>query len=286
MDQNIRKKLLFVFALLLGMCCYSQSNDAIKIWPGAVPGENGPKHEPVVTPDTSRNITRLTDITDPALIVFKPDEAKNNGCGIIICPGGGYSILAIDLEGYEVATWLNQLGYTAFVLQYRVPGKKSGALSDLQRALRIIRSNSDKWKLDPAKLGVMGFSAGGSLAARASTRFDVTEYAKIDQIDSVSCRPDFALLIYPAYLDAGQNRSLTPELTVTDNTPPMFIFVAADDSHANSSLVMTTALQNAKVPVELHVLPFGGHGFGIRKGNVAAETWPTYAETWLKNIIN
>jgi len=284
MIQDVRKKLLLIFALLLGIYCYSQTNDTIKIWQGAVPGEKDPKHKPVVTPDKSKNTTRLTDVTDPAIVVFKPEGSKNNGCGIIVCPGGGYSILAIDKEGYEVATWLNQIGYTAFVLQYRVPNKKSGALSDIQRALRIIRSQSDCWKLDPTKLGVLGFSAGGSLAARASTRFEVTEYSKIDTNDSISCRPDFALLIYPAYLDNGENRSLTPELTVSKNTPPMFIFVAADDFYANSSLVMTTALRDAKVPVELHVLPIGNHGFGIRKGNVAAETWPIYAEAWLKNI--
>ena len=280
----MKLKLILIFAFSLSIFSYAQTNDTIYLWKDTVPSEKSPKHKPVIMADHSKNVTRLTDVTDPAFVVFKPGASKNNGCGIIVCPGGGYGILAIDLEGYEVASWLNKLGYTAFVLQYRVPNKKSGALSDIQRAMRIIRSNSDSWKLNPTKLGVMGFSAGGSLSARASTRFDVNEYSKIDKIDSISCRPDFALLIYPAYLDEGENRSITPELTVSRNTPPMFIFTAADDSYANSALVMATALRDAKVPVELHVLPVGGHGYGLRKGNVAAETWPKYAEVWLKNI--
>ena len=282
MRQNMRLKLVLIFALSLGTLCYSQTNDTIYLWQGAVPGEKSPKHKPVVTANKSGNVTRLTNVTNPLFVVFKPKASKNNGCGIIVCPGGGYSILAIDKEGYEVAKWLNKLGYTAFVLQYRVPNNQTGALSDIQRAMRIIRSKADIWKLNATKLGVMGFSAGGSLSALASTRFEVDAYSKMDSTDTISCRPDFALLIYPAFLDKGENRSLTPELTVSKNTPPMFIFTAADDGYANSALVMTTALRDAKVPVELHILPYGGHGYGLRKGNVAAETWPKYAEVWLK----
>jgi len=280
----MKLKFIVNFALTLSTLCFSQTNDSIYIWQGAVPGEKNPKHKPVVTANKNGNVTRLTNITNPVFEIFKPKASKNNGCGIIVCPGGGYSILAIDKEGSEVAKWLNKLGYTAFVLQYRVPNNQTGALSDIQRAIRIIRSKAENWKLDVAKLGVIGFSAGGSLSALVSTRFDVDAYSKIDNTDTISCRPDFALLIYPAYLDKGENRQLTPELTVSKNTPPMFIFTAADDGYANSALVMTTALRDAKVPVELHVLPVGGHGYGLRKGNVAAETWPKYAEEWLKNI--
>ena len=264
---------------------YTNPSDTIFLWQGQVPGETGEKHPPIQTDNNSNNVIRLTDITDPAIIVFKPKANTRNGAGIIVCPGGGYNILAMNLEGYEIAEWLNQLGYTAFVLQYRVPKKQEGALMDIQRAIRIVRSKADVWGIDPGKLGVLGFSAGGSLCARASTRFNEETYPGSDDIDRLSCRPDFSVLIYPAYLDQGENRSLTPELTITPETPPMFIFGTADDRWANSTLVMATALRDAKIPVELHLLPRGGHGYGLRTGNKAAETWPVLVETWL-NIVN
>ena len=274
---------LFVFLMFMGSS--AQQKVIIKLWPGAVPGETEAKHEPVVTDNKSGNVTRITDITDPAMIVFPASTDNNNGAGVVVCPGGGYSILAIDKEGYEIAEWLNKLGFTAAVLQYRVPKKQEGALQDVQRAIRIMRSKASKWNLNPDKLGVMGFSAGGSLSARASTLYDEKIYPKVDEKDDLSCKPDFALLIYPAYLDQGENRSLTPELKVNKNTPPTFIFQAADDRLANSSLVYASALRDADVPVELHLVPKGGHGFGMRPGNEAAETWPGLAEKWLKKVI-
>ncbi len=272
-------------AFLLFLGSSAQQKVIIKLWPGDVPGETEAKHEPVQTDNTSGNVTRITDITDPGMIVFPASADNNNGAGVVICPGGGYSILAIDLEGYEIAQWLNDLGFTAAVLQYRVPKKQEGALQDVQRALRIIRSKAGKWNLDPNKLGVMGFSAGGSLSARASTLYNETTYPKVDAADELSCRPDFTMLIYPAYLDKGENRSLTPELKVDENTPPTFIFQTADDHVGNSSLVYATALRDAKVPVELHILPEGGHGYGLRQGSEAAETWPKLAEKWLKKLF-
>jgi acetyl esterase/lipase len=258
---------------------------AIYVWPDEVPGETEAKHLPVIQPVTAGNDIWLTDVTNPVLNVFKPQESVNNGAAVIVCPGGGYNILAIKNEGYEIAEWLNKLGFTAFVLQYRVPDKRAGALNDIQRAIRIVRSKADKLKFDPEKIGVIGFSAGGSLCARASTLFSNDSYTKIDDIDALSSRPNFTLLIYPAYLDKGENRSLTPELTIGSDTPPMFIFGTADDRVGNSSLVMTTALRDAKIPVELHFLPKGGHGYGLREGNIAGETWPVLAERWLEKII-
>lgn len=266
---------------------YSQTVDTIYLWPDKVPGEKGPKHDPIQTENTSGDVIRLTDVTNPAIIVFKPEASLHNGAGVIVCPGGGYRILAMDKEGYEIAEWLNTLGFTAFVLQYRVPNKQKEALYDIQRAIKVIRSKAPEWRLNTSKLGVMGFSAGGGLSALASTRYNEVTYPKLDRMDSESCRPDFALLIYSAYLDKGVNRSLTPELLVDHNTPPMFIFGTADDSHGNSSLVMAAALRDQKVPVELHLLSEGGHGYGMRPGNVAAETWPALAEIWLeKTVIN
>ena len=273
---------LAVFMMILESS--AQQKVIIKLWPEAVPGETEAKHEPVKTDNTSGNVTRITDITDPAMVVFPASANNNNGAGVVVCPGGGYSILAIDKEGYEIAEWLNKLGFTAAVLQYRVPKKQEGALQDVQRALRIMRAKASKWNLNPEKLGVMGFSAGGSLSARASTLYNEKTYAKVDNVDDLSCRPDFALLIYPAYLDQGENRSLTPELKVDTNTPPTFIFQSADDRLANSSLVYAGALRDANVPVELHLVPTGGHGYGMRPGNEAAETWPGLAEKWMKNF--
>ncbi len=257
----------------------------IHLWPNEVPGENDPKHKAVKTDNTKNNVTRLTDVTDPTIEIFEPEASIKNGASIIVCPGGGYNILAIDLEGYEVAQWLNSLGYTAFVLQYRVPQKREGALMDVQRALKIVRSSATHWNLNPNKIGVLGFSAGASLAARASTNFTKETYPKNDSIDSFSSRPDFAVLIYPAYLDQGENNSITPELTLTKNTPPMFLFATADDPYANSALVMASSLRNNKNAVELHLLPNGGHGYGLRKGNYAAETWPILVEKWLEKNV-
>ena len=257
----------------------AQSRDTIYLWPGQVPGATEPKHDPIPTPDTSGGVIRVTDVTNPALIVFEPERSADNGNSIIVCPGGSYNYLAINKEGYEVAEWLNKLGFTAYVLQYRVPKKRDEAFCDIQRSIRIVRS---RLKGNAGKTGIIGFSAGGNLCARAGVDFAEESYTKADNIDSVSCRPDFALLIYPAYLDEGENRSLSPNLHINKNTPPMFIFQTADDSYGNSSLVMTTALRDNKIPVELHILSTGGHGYGLRSGNTAAETWPRLAETWLK----
>lgn len=266
--------------------CYAQDSSLIYLWPKKVPGEKEAKHPAKVTSNNDGDVIRLTDVTNPTLTIFSPDADKNNHAGIVVCPGGGYQILAINLEGYEIAHWLNTLGFTAFVLQYRVPDKKAGALQDVQRAIRLIRSKASKWNLDPDKLGVMGFSAGGSLSARISTEYDHNWYTPIDKADSLSAQPNFTLLIYPAYLDKGPQHSLTPELKINDQTPPMFIFQTADDPYGNSSLVMAAALRKAKVPVEMHLYPKGGHGYGLRPGNPAAEAWPSLAAKWLRRHVH
>jgi acetyl esterase/lipase len=269
-----RALLFFTFTLILnfGFC-----QDTIYLWPGNVPDETAPKHQPVISENKTGEVTRITDITNPALIVFKPNKNVQTNTSIIVCPGGAYQYLAIDKEGYEVADWLNSLGITAYVLQYRVLNKQTEALQDIQRAIRLVR-NIDSTQT----IGIMGFSAGGSLSALAATNFKRTTYQHIDLIDQISCRPDFAALIYPAYLDLGENKTLTPELTIGTETPPFFLFGTADDTYGNSSLVMTTALRNNKIPVELHIVPKGSHGYGLRKGNVAAETWPSLLQQWLK----
>jgi len=271
--------LLFMTTISLAA---AQQPTTIHIWPGAVPGETKPKSADLFSDDHGGNVTRIATVTDPVIEVFEPEGGNTNGIGVVVCPGGGYSILAIDLEGYEVAQWLNSLGITAYVLHYRVPDNPAGALIDAQRTLRLVRYNNVYQSSKLKKIGIMGFSAGGSLSARASTRYQDKIYEAVDVADGVSARPDFSILIYPAYLDQGSGKSLTPELRVDSKTPPMFIFETADDPYGNSALVMAGALRDNKVPVELHFLPAGGHGYGVRPGNPAAETWPGLAATWLK----
>lgn len=274
-----------MLSMTLASAAFAQkSRQVIHLWPGAVPGETQAKHPAVVTPDHRNHVIRLTDVTDPTLTVFQPPAGKRNGAGIVVCPGGAYSILAINLEGYEIARWLNKLGFTAFVLEYRVPQQQAGALQDVQRAMRYVRFHASEWKLNPQRLGVMGFSAGGSLSARISTLYGTDWYTPVDQADSVRSRPDFALLIYPAYLNLGPNGTLTPELKVTGQTPAMFLFQASDDHYGQSALVMGEALREAKVPFELHIDPHGGHGYGLRTGNPAAEHWPSLAQQWLEQF--
>jgi acetyl esterase/lipase len=280
------KQILICTLLLLSVSCLSQKKEVIYLWPGKVPGEVKEKLPPVIDTARKDDVLRYSEVTNPAFVAWPADPKLNNGAGVIICPGGAYRILSWDKEGTEIAAWLNRLGYSAFVLQYRVPEKKEGALQDAQRALRVIRQNAGKWNMDPEKTGIMGFSAGGSLSARTSTLFNKRTYVAVDAADSLSCRPDFTMLIYPAYLDQGENRSLTPELQLTNETPPMFIFQTSDDSYGNSALVMTTALRDAKLPVELHILPSGGHGYGLRPVNLAGTTWPQLAENWMNRILH
>jgi acetyl esterase/lipase len=281
----MKLKLVIFLLSVVTLNTYSQVPDTIYLWPGPVPGEAGPKSEPVLSPNNDRGVERISEVTNPDLIVFPAKAGEANGAAVIVSPGGGYNILAIDLEGIEIAKWLNSLGYTAFVLEYRVPRKRDGALQDLQRAIRIVRSRADEWKLDPDKIGVMGFSAGGSLSARAETRYNERTYKPVDKTDSISCRPSFGVLIYPAYLDEGPGHTLTPELNVNKDTPPTFLFATADDHYSNSVLIMAGALRGAKVPVELHLMPTGGHGYGLRKGNPAAEKWPGLAADWMAKTL-
>jgi len=277
--------ILMLLLSLISIGSFSQKKDIIYLWPGKVPGESKEKLDPVINNPEGDKIIRFSEVTNPLLELYLPDPSNKNGSAVIVCPGGGYKILAYDLEGTEIAAWLNKLGFVAFVLQYRVPDKKEGALQDAQRAIRLVRRDALKWGIDPEKIGIMGFSAGGSLSARASTLFNNRTYGPVDNADSLSCRPSFTMLIYPAYLDQGPNRSLTTELKLCDEVPPMYIFQTADDQYGNSALVMAQAMRDAKLPVELHLLPSGGHGYGLRPGKIAAETWPVLADKWLRNVV-
>ncbi|KQS37167.1 hypothetical protein ASG14_07005 [Pedobacter sp. Leaf194] len=261
----------------------AQTGKILQLWPGKVPGETEAKHAAqIYKANTSGvNIERISNITDPILRVYKP--LKNaNGAAVIICPGGGNKYLAINLEGTEIAEWLVAKGYLALVLEYRVPLKNQGSFQDIQRAVRLIRSNAYDWKLKSDRIGVMGFSAGGNLAAQATTGFKIKSYLGEDNIDSISCRPNFSILIYPGSL-TGSDKKLMSELLPSEETPPVFIFAASDDQYG-IPFQFSQELRNKKLPFELHVVPKGGHGYGIRKGNPAAESWPGLLDKWLTGL--
>lgn len=276
--------LLTIICCVLTMNTFAQSKQIIKIWPGSVPGETKAKHPAEAAADTSRNVKRITNITDPQLTVYRP-QGTSNGAAIIVCPGGGYKILAFNLEGEEIGEHFAAKGYTVFVLEYRVPDNREGALQDGQRAIRIVRARADEWKLDKKKIGMLGFSAGGHMALMAATSFNTKTYGLVDKTDDVSARPDFLVLIYPAYTANGANKQeLNPLIKVTADTPPIFIFFTADDQN-DLPLPLANALRQQKLPFEFHIYPKGGHGYGLRPGNNAALEWPRLAEKWLLNTL-
>lgn len=261
----------------------------LKVWPDKVPGEQGDIGEEHLQPLTGNGkpIQRLANVTQPTLTVFRPEKEKDTGAAVLICPGGGYNILAWDLEGTEVAEWLNSIGVTGIVLKYRVPRRKDrekhdAPLQDAQRAMSIVRSHAEEWGIDPTRIGILGFSAGGHLSAATSTNFDKRNYEALDEIDQISCRPDFAVLVYPAYLTEGEG--LAPEIRVTEDTPQTFFAHASDDGiSSENSIAMYLALKKAKIPAEMHIFASGGHGFGLRPSEHPASTWPARCEQWLRS---
>ncbi|HEY2118229.1 MAG TPA: alpha/beta hydrolase [Candidatus Acidoferrum sp.] len=269
---------------------------ALSLWPHGAPGAK-PNPEPEVDTTTSkepviagRPIIRLGNVSFPTITLYSP-KGKNTGATIVVFPGGGYRILAIDLEGTEVCDWLNSAGITCVLLKYRVPDsgpypKSSAALQDAQRAVGIARSHAAEWHIDPNHIGVLGFSAGAHLAAALSTHFDQRLYDPIDAADQISCRPDFAVIVYPGYLAiAEQNMAPNPDIHVTDKTPPSFIVQAEDDPvHVENATVYFQALKDAKVPGELHIYTEGGHGYGLRRTALPVTNWPKLVETWLVTI--
>jgi len=270
--------------LLMGavvMTACADERTVVRLWPdGQVPLKTSGAGERV-TPSKD-DIVRLTDVNDPTLTLFpaSPVDGKPHPA-VMICPGGGYGILAWNLEGTEIAEWLNKQGFSAFILKYRVPKNRDAAFCDAQRAMGMIRARAKEWNVDAARLGVMGFSAGAHLAVRLSTNHAKRFYSPVDVADSQPCRPDFALIIYPAYLYAADYK-MAPELPVASDTPPTFLVQAEDDGpYVDSSLSYFIALKAAKVPAELHLFPNGGHGYGIRKHEKSTDVWPQLASAWL-----
>ena len=264
------------------------------LWSGPAPGEQpGPGNEKDTTTPTSnlvagKRVIRLGGITNPTIQIFSPAKEKNTGAAVVVFPGGGYSILALDLEGTEVCEWLNSIGVTGVLLKYRVPPhpgavRHAAPLQDAQRAVRLVRAHAQEWGVDAARVGVMGFSAGGHLAAAASTNFDMETYPPSDAADKLSCRPDFAVLVYPAYLTVrAEGDKIAPELKVTSQTPPTFLVQAENDSvRVESSVFYFLALKNAKVAAEMHLYAAGGHGYGLRPTALPITGWPALVERWL-----
>lgn len=276
--MNKTKTMLLASAMLLAAPAWAQESER-NIWPDKRPAEVVLKKGKMKQEMGDDDILRIQQMPVPTLQKF-PVVKSPKGKVVIVCPGGGYQILAVNHEGTEIVQWLNALGYTAYVLRYRVPDNREGALQDVQRAIRIARAEN------PGKqVGVMGFSAGASLTARAATRFQLPSYTATDETDTQSARPDFAALIYPAYMDEGEHHTLTPELTITEQTPPFFVFQTADDPYGNSALVISQALRNHKIPVQLHIYEKGGHGYGLRANLAeAASKWPKLMEEWLLGL--
>jgi acetyl esterase/lipase len=242
------------------------------------------------------------------MTVYSPKE-KNSGVAVVVFPGGGYKVLAIDLEGTEVADWLTSRGITCILLKYRVPfsgpywDRRRGrvyptptALQDAQRTLGLVRFQAAKWQIDPHKIGVLGFSAGGHIAAGVSTRFEKRLYPAVDEADKESCRPDFAMLLFPGHLWANEDRDsstiknetfdLRPDIRVTSKTPPTFLVQAQDDDvdPIEESLAYYIALEKARVPAEMHLYADGGHAFAVRRTKFPITEWPKLAERWLVTI--
>jgi acetyl esterase/lipase len=302
----------------------SPGHTQVPIWPGAAPDPQ-PIAGPEVTSTSGkeflvagRPVTGVSNVTLPTMTVYSP-EGNNTGAAVVVFPGGGYQTLAIDLEGSEVCDWLTPKGITCVLLKYRVtdvgPYPKSGpypespmALEDAQRTMGLVRLHAAEWHIDPHKIGVLGFSAGGHLVAAISTHFDKRLYPPQDEADNESCRPDFAVALYPGHLslsaadwdaeqgtkkfvvphpaNADRELGLNPEVPVTRQTPPTFLLQAEDDhvDNVDDALSYYIGLKNAGVPVEMHLYAQGGHAFGLRRTKFPITGWPDLVETWLGTI--
>jgi len=274
----------------------------VEIWPGKAPEESGDIGEETVrmSPELDRKqvevteSTRLvTNVTRPTLTIYRPAKDKDTGTAILICPGGGYWNLYWQLEGEEVAAWLNSIGVTGIILKYRVPRRPDEVkgeparrpLQDAQRAVRLVRSNAGEWGIKPQQIGMVGFSAGGHLAIATATGFDQRTYEPVDDLDKISCRPDFAIGVYSGYLKAKDKDEIAAGLRIPAGTPPIFLAHGGDDiiSPPEHSVLMYLALKKAGVPAELHIYATAAHDFGVRSSDNPCSTWTQACATWLRH---
>ena len=274
----------------------------IELWPGKVPdesGEIGPERVRM-SPQSDRKQVEVTEptrmitgVTNPTITIHRPPKEKDSGTAILICPGGGYWDLYWQLEGEEVAAWLNSIGVTGIILKYRVPRRSDEPrgeparrpLQDAQRAVSLVRNNAKQWGIDPQRIGIVGFSAGGHLAIATATSFEKRTYDPVDDTDQVSCRPDFAIPVYSGYLKAKDKDELAPGLRIPTNTPPVFLVHGSDDivSPPEHSVVMYLALKKAGIPTELHIYANTTHDFGVRTNDHPYSTWTDSCARWLRH---
>ncbi len=262
--------------------------EVVTLWPAGTPGVDAAAGLETVRVEEKDGVktTRISNVTNPSFAVYRPEgAAAAPRPAVVICPGGGYGILAYDKEGTEVAEWLNGLGVVGVVLKYRVPRQRDAAFRDAQRAVRLVRSRAAEWGVDPKKVGILGFSAGGHLAARVCTNFKEPAYEAVDRHDEASCRPDFAVLVYPAYMAAAGGKGLDAEtLPAGPETPATFVAIAFNDRFTPGALFYFQALREARARAELHVYQFGGHGCGLRASGENLTTWPEACARWLRGL--
>ena len=274
----------------------------VEIWPGAVPDESGgigperfrmsPKLERKQV-EVTEQTKLITGVTKPTLTIHRPPKDKDTGTAMLVCPGGGYWDLYWQLEGEEVAAWLNSIGVTGIILKYRVPRRPDETkgeparrpLQDAQRAVSLVRSKAGEWGIDPQRIGMVGFSAGGHLAIATATSFEKRAYEPVDDVDKISCRPDFAIPVYSGYLKAKDKDELAPGLRIPTGTPPVFLVHGGDDiiSPPEHSVVMYLALKRAGVPAELHIYANTTHDFGVRKSDRPYSKWTEACAAWLRD---
>jgi len=268
-------------------CALQDGPKPIDLWPARPPGDPEGIEEKV-TPG-ERGIKQVASTGRPTIAVYSPAKDRNTGAAIVVAPGGGYRVLAFEHEGTQVGEWLASIGVTAVLLKYRVPRRpgdddNKAPLQDAQRALSLTRSKAAEWGVDPARIGILGFSAGGHLAANASMNYDQRAYEAVDDADKASCRPDFAVLIYPGgVLDRQDKEKLSAQMRITKETPPAFLAVSTDDKgSAAGTLKLFQGLRDAGVSAELHVFATGGHGWGMRKSDQTFGGWTARCEEWMR----
>jgi acetyl esterase/lipase len=279
--------LCLTFAFTICLAATSRAADKpviLNVWPEKVPSEKGDIGEEKLT--GQKGSRHITDVTKPTLTIYRPAKDKDIGVAVVIASGGGYRVLAWDHEGEDVGAWLNRLGITGVVLKYRVPRRPdnpNAVLQDAQRAVSIVRSKAKEWNPEPNRIGMLGFSAGGHLTAQTATNFDQRSYEAVDAADKESCRPDFAVIIYPGGVVDQSKEKLRPEIRLSKETPPTFLAQSNDDRVGpENSAILYLALKKAGVPAELHIFATGGHGYGMRPSKSPYSEWPKRCEDWLR----